>query len=121
MTDQANWLTHPIRAWSAFRTVLAERADAEAVAAGLTVEMLANEIRRYRDPRLDHLAAHRAAAAANGRTDRRTERGGPNKPGGAGAVPALTVPRQGRSGFACASPATASGGPGPGTPSSAGS
>jgi hypothetical protein len=32
--------------------------------------------------------------------DRRTERGGPSRPGGAGAVPAPTVPRQGRSALA---------------------
>ncbi len=37
------------------------RADAEARAAGLTVEVLPGGVRRYRDPRLDQLAADRAA------------------------------------------------------------
>ena len=44
------------------------------------------------------------AAPANRIADRRTERGGPRRSGGAGAVPAPTVPRQGRSALAgCAS------------------
>ena len=55
------WLTHPVQAWRAYQAALAERADAEAVAAGLTVEDLPNGVRRYRDPRLDRLAAHRPA------------------------------------------------------------
>jgi type IV secretion system protein VirD4 len=134
MTDRRRWLTHPILAWRAFTAALAERADAEAQAAGLTVDLLPGGLRRYRDPRLDQLAAHRdtdyistahseagPAAPANRKTDRRTEHAGPSRPDGAGAVPAPTVPHQGRSGFACASHPTAYGGPGPGTPSSAGS
>jgi hypothetical protein len=121
MTDRRRWLTHPILAWRAFTAALAERSDASAHAVGLTVDVRPGGVRRYRDPRLAELAAHREAARpANRMTDRRTERGGPRWPSGAGAVPAPTVPRQGRCGFACASPATAYGGPGPGTPSSAG-
>jgi hypothetical protein len=38
-----------------------ERADSEARAAGLTVEALPRGVHRYRDPRLDQLAAHRAS------------------------------------------------------------
>jgi hypothetical protein len=125
MTDRRRWLSHPILAWRAFTAALAERADAEAQAAGLTVDVLPSGVRRYRDPRFDQLAAHRdtagPAAPANLIQDRRAVDGGPNLMGGAGAVPALTVPHQGRSGFAFASHATAYGGPGPGTPSSAGS
>jgi hypothetical protein len=36
------------------------RADAGARAAGLTVEVRPGGVRRYRDPRLDNLAVHRA-------------------------------------------------------------
>ena len=41
-----------------------ERADAEAHAAGLTVEVLPGGVRRYRDPRLDQLATRRTRDAA---------------------------------------------------------
>ena len=112
MSSRLRSLVHPVRAWRAFAAALAERADAEAVAAGLTVEVVSNGVHRYRDPRLDQLAAHRnAAAAANRIPDRRTEHDGPIRPYGAGAVPAPAVPGQGRCGFASASRATANGGP----------
>ncbi len=116
MSSRLRSLVHPVRAWSAFAAALAEwadaDADAEAVAAGLTVEVVSNGVHRYRDPRLDQLAAHRnAAAAANRIPDRRTEHDGPIRPYGAGAVPAPAVPGQGRCGFASASRATANGGP----------
>jgi hypothetical protein len=58
------WLTHPIRAWRAYQAALADRADADAVIAGLTVQILPGGVRRYRDPRLDQFAAHRAARGA---------------------------------------------------------
>ncbi len=48
-----------------FTQALADRADAQARAAGLTVEVLPGGVRRYRDPRLDQLAAHRAGQAAH--------------------------------------------------------
>jgi hypothetical protein len=71
MTDTASvtgsrpsWLTHPILAWRTYETALADRADAEAVTAGLTGEDLGRGVRRYRDPRLDQLAAHRARPVA---------------------------------------------------------
>jgi hypothetical protein len=51
-------LTTRLRSYGAHVT---ERADADAHADGLTVEVLAGEVRRYRDPRLDQLAAHRAS------------------------------------------------------------
>ena len=51
-------LLRPLRSYAARVT---ERADADAVAAGLTVEVLAGGVGRYRDPRLDQLAAHRAS------------------------------------------------------------
>ena len=112
MSSRLRALVHPVRACRRYAARLAERADAEAVAAGLTVEVLPDGVHRYRDPRLDQLAAHRAAGgAANRIPDRRTQQAGPNHPGGAGAVPALTVPGQGRCGFASASHATAYGGP----------
>ena len=62
MTDRRHRLTHPVQAWRA----VAERIDAraDALAAGLTVEHLPGGVRRYRDPRLDHLAAHRTQLAA---------------------------------------------------------
>ena len=41
-----------------------ERADADARAAGLTVEVLPGGIRRYRDPRLDQLATRRTGEGA---------------------------------------------------------
>jgi hypothetical protein len=51
-------LTTPLRAYVERVT---ERADADAVAAGLAVQVLRGGVRRYRDPRLDQLAAHRAS------------------------------------------------------------
>jgi hypothetical protein len=51
-------LTTRLRSYAARAT---DRADADAVAAGLTVEVLAGGVRRYRDPRLDQLAAHRVS------------------------------------------------------------
>ena len=53
-------LIHPVRVWRTFLDEQADRADAEARAAGLTVEVLPGGVRRYRDPALDQLAAHRA-------------------------------------------------------------
>jgi hypothetical protein len=53
-------LTTRLRSYAARIT---ERADADAHAAGLTVEVRAGGVRRYRDPRLDRLAAHRASQA----------------------------------------------------------
>jgi hypothetical protein len=53
-------LIHPMRAWRTFLSARADLADAEARAAGLTVEVLPGGVRRYRDPALDGLAAHRA-------------------------------------------------------------
>ena len=115
MSSRLRALIYAVRACRRYAARLAERADVEAIAAGLTVEVLPGGIRRYRDERLDQLAVHREtagpAAPANRIPDRRTEHGGPNRSGGAGAVPAPTVPPQGRSGFASASHATAYGGP----------
>jgi hypothetical protein len=51
-------LTTRLRSYAARVT---ERADADARAAGLTVEVLEGGVRRYHDPRLDQLAAHRAS------------------------------------------------------------
>jgi hypothetical protein len=59
-----SWLTHPVQAWRAYQTALADRADADAVAAGLTVEVWPNGVRRYRDQRLDQLAALRTRHTA---------------------------------------------------------
>jgi hypothetical protein len=53
-------LVHPVRAWRRFNQAAADRADAQARAAGLTVELLPGGMRRYRDPRLDQLTARRA-------------------------------------------------------------
>ena len=66
-----SWLSHPILAWRAYQAALAERADAEARASGLTVQVLPNGARRYRDPRLDQLATYRARHTAPGQVDRR--------------------------------------------------
>ena len=119
-------LLHPVAVFRDYQAALADRADAEAAAAGLTVEVLPNGVHRYRDPRLDLLAAHRGgdsdasewspvrlasaggwvadtagpAAPANHMPDR-LRRAEPSA--GAGAVPAPTVPHQGRSGCASAS------------------
>ena len=57
-------LVHPVRAWRRFTEAVTDRADTEARAAGLTVEVLPCGVRRYRDPRLDQLA-HRASQAAH--------------------------------------------------------
>jgi hypothetical protein len=56
-------LVHPVRAWRQFNQAVADRADAHARAAGLTVEVLPGGVRRYRDPRLDQLTARRARPA----------------------------------------------------------
>jgi hypothetical protein len=56
-------LVHPVRAWRQFTQAAADRADAQAHAAGLTVEVLPGGVRRYRDPRLDQLTARRAGQA----------------------------------------------------------
>jgi hypothetical protein len=53
-------LVHPVRAWCQFNQAVADRADARAHAAGLTVEVLPGGVRRYRAPRLDQLTARRA-------------------------------------------------------------
>jgi hypothetical protein len=64
-------LLRPLRGYA---TRITERADADAVAAGLTVEVLPGGVRHYRDPRLDQLASRRAsqplvAPPATGGTD----------------------------------------------------
>jgi hypothetical protein len=64
MTDRLHWLTHAVQAWRAFAEHVDARADTEARAAGLTVAHRPNGVRRYRDPRLDRLAAHRAQPTA---------------------------------------------------------
>ncbi len=121
MSSRLRSLVHPVRAWRAFVAALAERADAEAVAVGLTVEVVSNGVHRYRDPRLDQLAAHRAdARSANAyRTAAQNAAGRANRvrPGRyrrqlSHVKGAPQAPRR------CA---TAYGGPGRGTPSSAGS
>ena len=56
-------VVHPVRAWRRFTQALADHADARAREAGLTVEVLPGGVRRYRDPRLDQLAADRAGQA----------------------------------------------------------
>jgi hypothetical protein len=53
-------LLRPLRGYSGRAT---QRADAEAIGAGLTVEVLPGGVHRYRDPRLDQLATHRASTA----------------------------------------------------------
>jgi hypothetical protein len=50
-----------LRSLGGFAARVAQRADADAIAAGLTVEVLPRGVHRYRDPRLDQLAAHRAS------------------------------------------------------------
>jgi hypothetical protein len=56
-----NPILHPMQAWRVFAAAADARADGEAIAAGLTVQVLPDGVRRYRDPRLDAVAAHRAA------------------------------------------------------------
>jgi hypothetical protein len=67
-------LTTVLRLLRGYAARVTERADADARSAGLTVEVLAGGVRRYRDSRLDQLAAQRVsqvpvsnsrAAAAN--------------------------------------------------------
>jgi hypothetical protein len=62
MTDLrivAQVFVHPITAWRRLSVQLADRADAEARAAGLSVAVGPRGVRRYRDPRMDDLAARR--------------------------------------------------------------
>jgi hypothetical protein len=58
-----NRLLHPVAAWRVFAAAVNARTDADAIVAGLTVEVLPHGVRRYRDPRLDGLAAHRSRHA----------------------------------------------------------
>jgi hypothetical protein len=53
-------IRHPLLAWRDFLQSTTDRADANALASGLTVEVLPGGVRRYRDPRMDQLAARRA-------------------------------------------------------------
>jgi hypothetical protein len=65
VTARPSWLTHPVQAWRALLSAQADRADAVARAAGLTVEVLPNGVRRYHDPRLDSLAFRHVAPSAS--------------------------------------------------------
>ena len=56
---------HPVRAWRQFTQAKTDHADGEARDAGLTVEILPRGVRRYRDPRLDQLTAHRVGQVAH--------------------------------------------------------
>jgi len=78
---------HPVAAWREFVHRVDARADAEATAAGLTVDVLPNGVRRYRDPRLDRLAAHRAATQ-HADTARRS---GTGQAAGPWSTPTLTI------------------------------
>src|SRR5690348_6162602 len=53
-------IRHPLLAWRDFLQTTTDRADADALAAGLIVAVLPGGVRRYRDPRMDQLAARRA-------------------------------------------------------------
>jgi hypothetical protein len=64
MPNRLTAVLHPVQAWRAYAAAAADRADAKARAAGLTVEDLGRGVRRYRDPALDRLATHRAHLAA---------------------------------------------------------
>jgi hypothetical protein len=56
-----NLLTTMLRPLLSYAAALTERADAAAVAAGLTVEALAGGVRRYRDLGLDQRVAYRSS------------------------------------------------------------
>jgi hypothetical protein len=62
MTSDRRVIAALLRPLRGYAERITERVDSEARAAGLTVEVLARGRRRYGDPRLDQLAAHRAAA-----------------------------------------------------------
>ena len=102
MTDtvtRPSWLSHPILAWRAYQAALAERADADAVAAGLTVQVLPNGVRRYRHAHLDQaLAAYRARHTTP--TRRPVHRRG----GALGLVTGPTRHHRGRPGVVAVSP-----------------
>jgi len=83
-----NPLPHPVKAWRAFVQRVDARADAAAHAVGLTVEVLPNGGRRYRDPRLDRLATHHAATQHAHDSARRSE---PREAAGSWSTPTLTV------------------------------
>jgi hypothetical protein len=63
-TNHRRIVTAVLRPLRSFGERITERAAAEAQAAGLTVEVLPRGARRYRDPRLDQVAAHRACQYA---------------------------------------------------------
>jgi hypothetical protein len=65
MPNGLSAVLHPVQAWRAYTATATAHADAEAIAAGLTVEDLGRRVRRYRDPALDQLADHRAHLAAS--------------------------------------------------------
>ena len=123
LARRPSWFAHPVQTWRALLAAHADRADAEARAPGLTVEMLPGGVRRYREPRLDSLIEHRTTTAGQdwspvrlveagqARTpaapettgDRRTEHGGLS-PGWGRGLPAPTAPSQGRIRAACGGP-----------------
>jgi hypothetical protein len=73
MTDHPSLrvvVRHALLAWREFARWLTDDADERAGAAGLAVEVLPRARRRYRDPALDGLAAHRARQAASDRSAR---------------------------------------------------
>ena len=82
MTERRHWLTHLLRTWRALAERIDADADAAAIVAGLTVEHRPGGVRRYRDPRLDQLTAHRAslAAATDANPARVTRAGGWSTP-----------------------------------------
>jgi hypothetical protein len=89
MTDRRHWLTHPVQAWRAFAAHIDAQADADAIAAGLTVEHMPAGVRRYHNPRLDQLAAHRAQPATPDNPQAPTA-AGPVEAAGAWSTPTLT-------------------------------
>jgi hypothetical protein len=87
MPNPLTTVAHPVEAWRAFVQRVDARGDAEAIAAGLTVEVVPNGVRRCRDPRLDRLGAqHVAAQPAD--TARRS---GTGQVAGSWSTPTLTV------------------------------
>jgi len=62
-TDALAAVLRPLHGYLARVT---ERADARARGAGLTVEVGRGGVRRYRDPRMDHLAARPAVGPCAG-------------------------------------------------------
>jgi hypothetical protein len=86
-------LLRPLRPLRGYVHRITERADTQARAARLTIEVLPRGRRRYRDPRMDELATHRAGQYAGVRNVQLAEAGSWSTPTLTTSAGVVTVSR----------------------------